>query len=298
MTEAKSRAAIYESLLMLFRFDKVKAYYAYKNLPIQEGSILPSFTSELSSLYGFSENDINDVWRSVRNAFDEVRIDYDVMEESNKEAPFLYYHGEKNVFEDNTITVLGQSIPSLYSRERAADAVKEAVKMGITVIAPLEPGLPAFALSRAISEGGKAVGVLYSFLSKCPNEALAELQKKLYEKGTLVTQFGPERKTERVNVVFRNMLLSEKSKAILLFEERDGGPTWPIFDGGLKNGKAVMLESAFAKNPNYRFPSVRLKEGATEYKKVSDLKKLVPGKRVQRVRKSPIKETGQLDLFT
>lgn len=291
--ELREKAIAYESLSVFFSNDRDKAYRTLESLKIDYSLPFASYTKAFTSTYEEEER-FNTTLRETREAFDRVKINYSISE-YDKNPYFFYYTGDSSLLQGKKLCFLGAVMPSLAARKETALCVIEAIKNGYTIVAPFESGLGPYALSVAIKEEGKTIAVLSSELTKCPNEALLPLMETIYEKGMLLTEFSPRVKREKWHVVLRNRFLASFADGFFLAEEKDGGPSWPVFDEAIKLNKPVAISGKIVGNSNYSWCDDRAKRGALVVKKPSDIKKLFPLKR--RVKRSSFKE-NEGDLFS
>lgn len=302
ITANELEARCYETLCLLLG-DREAAWTAMKKLSIDGRSPLPAYSKALCELYGFKSEDIDDAWHSVRESFERERIVYTVLKEGDELFPenlgsesvhYLYCAGNVELLREKRITFLGMTHPSVQGKSDILEAVSEAIKKGIAIMAPLDTGLGAFALSVALKEGGKAIAMVQGGLSKCPSEGLLQLQGDIYSRGLLLSIFAPSMKFEKYHVVYRNRYLAGISKAIYLAEEKDGGPSWAVFDPAQECGIPTMLSAAMVENPNFSWAKARKAKGSFVAYKASEIKKLIPSER--RVRREKFVDMTP-DLF-
>lgn len=288
----KEKASAYTALSLFYSDDK-KAWDTLSALKADYSLSFPSYTREFTSSLD-EEARFNSIWRDVRASFESCRINYSVLpyEDEENSIHFLYLAGDESLINGKKLVFLGAVMPSLEARKDTYLCVKEAINNGYTIVAPFESGLGPYALSVAIKEGGKAVAVLPSNLTTCPNESLLELMEAIYNKGLLLSQFSPYTKREKWHMVLRNRFLSSFGDAFYLSEEKDGGPGWAVFDGALKKGKKCALSYSSASNVNFSWCRIRSEEGALVIKKPKEIKKLFT---VSRKKREEGKKTPALD---
>ncbi len=292
----REKAVAYTSLTSFYGGDEEKAWSVLTSLSADWSSPFASYTREFTE-NAEEEAAFNSLWRDVRSSFDSCRIPFSIMDYSSPDSTvrFLYMAGDTSLLEGKKLCFLGAVMPSLQGRKDTAEAVMEAVKNGWTVVAPFDSGLGPYALSVALKEGGKALAVLSSELTKCPNENLLPLMENIYSRGLLVSQFSPYTKREKWHVVLRNRFLSSFADAYYMAEEKDGGPGWAVFDAALKSGRKCALSSSSAENPNYSWCARRAETGAAVIRKPRELKALFPS---CRRRKARAEDPSQGDLFS
>ena len=301
ITPNESEARCYETLCALIG-DRERAWSFMLRYCVDGKSPIPSYSEELEREFGLSGDAVDSLWHAVREAFDKERISYSVIKEGDELFPenlgeekihYIYAAGNIELLRDKRVTVIGMTHPSLQGKSDVMDFVKEAVSKDIAILAPLDTGLGAFALSAALKENGKAIAMVSGQLSKCPSEGLLELQGEIYSKGLLLSIFAPSVKVEKWHVVFRNRYLSGISKAVFLAEEKDGGPSWAIFDPAMDRGCPVMLSSSISDSPSFIWARERARRGALVMKRPGDLRKLIPQER-KRERKAALDLTPSL----
>ena len=287
-TVIKEKAIAYEALSTFFKGDRDKAWSILSSLNADFSSSFASYTREFTSS-SQEESEFNDIWRRTRDAFFCEKIPFSVLDEEDervrgKMAPihFLYTAGNRELGNEKRLVILGPPLPSLQAKSDIFDAVSLSKERGWAVVAPLDSGSGAYALQAAIKLGALPIAVLSSGISKCPSESLLELMEGVYTKGILVTQAAPCVKYEKWHVVLRNRFISSFGDGFFLSEEKNGGPSWAIFDGAREKGKRVSISLSSANNPNYSWCGERLGEGVVPYKKAKDLIKLFPDEKTPR----------------
>ena len=292
----REKAVAYTALTAFYGGDEEKAWSVLTSLNADWSSPFASYTREFTES-AEEETAFNSLWRDVRSSFDSCRIPFSITEYSSPDSTvhFLYLAGDTSLLDGKKLCFLGAVMPSLQGRQDTAECVMESVKNGWTVVAPFDSGLGPYALSVALKEGGKAVAVLSSALSKCPNENLLPLMENIYSRGLLLSQFSPYTKREKWHVVLRNRFLSSFTDAYYMAEEKDGGPGWAVFDAALKTGRKCALSSSAVENPNYSWCGERAKSGAMVIRRVRELKALFPS---SHRRKTHSEDSFQPDLFS
>ena len=264
--------------------DEKKAFELMRNLSIDGSSPIPFYSNAISMATGKNPDDICSLYKSISESFDNEKIDYSIIPYTNPIFPknksiepvfYLYAAGKKELLLKNRVTCLGSPMPSIQGKSDMAAAVGAIVAAEGAVLAPLDTGSGAFALSRALKEGGAAIGVLSSPVSKCPSSALLDLMGELYENGLLISQFAPSVKSQKWHVVLRNRFISGISENVYLAEDKDGGPGWAIFDLALALGARCYISKALADNPNSKYSIDRLQNGAFVEKSPKDIARLI-----------------------
>lgn len=287
-TSIKEKAVAFEALSMFFKGDSDKAWEVLESLDADYSSPFASYTRDFTSSQE-EENEFNEIWRRVRDAFDKEKIPYKILDQDDERvrgrispSHFVYTAGNRELGDEKRLVILGSPLPSLMAKSEIFDAVAFASEKCWAITAPFDLGSGSYALSTALKLGALPIAVLPSGISKCPTQGMLELMEKVYENGILVTQFAPSLKYEKWHVVLRNRFLSSFGDAFFLVEEKDGGPSWPVFDSAYEKGKKTALSFSACTNPNFSWMKTRMKEDVIQYKKSRDLQKLFPGEKRER----------------
>lgn len=272
----KAKAIAFEALLKFYSGDRDKAWRVLSSLSADFSLPFASYTREFTSSPE-EEREFNEIWRSVRDGFMAERVPFRVEEYSYPgDEHFIYVAGKERIGDEKRLVILGSPLPSLKAKDDIFNCVSFASSQGWAVIAPFDSGSGSYALSCALKLGAKAIAVLSSSVTKCPSESMLDLMGKTFENGTLISVSSPVVKFEKWHVVRRNRFISSFGDGFFLSEEKDGGPSWPIFDSAVEKGKKVMIPLSLGENPNYRWCRDRLEKGAYLYSKPKDLLKLFP----------------------
>ena len=292
----KEKAIAFESLSAFFKGDRDKAWTVLSSLDADFSSPFALYTREFTSSFQ-EESEFNNIWRNTRDAFNKERIPFTVIDENDERVKdispvhFLYSAGGKELGKEKRLVILGSPLPSLQAKSDIFDAVSFASSRAWAIVAPFDSGSGAYALQSALKLGALPIAVLSSGISKCPSESMLELMEQVYSKGVLITQSAPSLKYEKWHVVLRNRFLASFGDAFLLVEEKDGGPSWAIFDPAIEKGKKAAISFSAASNPNYSWCGERLKGDVVPYKKPKDLLKLFGEEKTQ-----PKKREKYVDL--
>lgn len=297
LSGACEEAKCYETLLALYGYDADRAYSVYSELSrlTDTSESFASYAEKYEDLIGNPEEALS-IWRAVRDAFDSEKVPCTVISEQSPYFPemkgdffpFIYASGNISLLNGKIVTMLGMPQPSIQGRSDMLGAAGALMQEGGIVMAPLDPGLPSFALQVALRFRGSAIAVLSTPLSRCTSEHLLPLQKDLMEKALVLSVFSPYRKTERWFGKIRNSFIASISSSVFVAEEKDGGPSWSIADPAVSHGAKLMVPIFASSNPAYQWMKRHVEEGALVYSREKDMKRLLPKR---------IKDTGP-DLFS
>ena len=117
---------------------------------------------------------------------------------------------------------------------------------------------------------GKVVAVMHTFpLKPDGKEALSTLKGVLENDGLLISPIGLSQRSERWHQALRNRVLATLSSCLVLLEEKDGGPSWKVFDEA-EPGTGRFISKALMDDDTLAFPKARREKGARIYRSFSD----------------------------
>lgn len=241
---------------------------------------LPSYSAGAARLLGMDEAELLSRWKAVSEAFDRVSGRVGALGEESRLFPqrhqghFIYFTGDLGFLSQPRVTVTGAVSPSLQAKSDTLSVIHLLVQHDIALLAPIDRGLPAYALSVMLRFGGKAIGISSKAAGQETEGDLNELGHELEEKGLVLSCFAPSAETPPWTVKLRNSFIAALSEALFLPEERDGGPAWAIADPLLEQGRKVMLSRSAAENPAFTWMKDRAEKGALLFQKEKDARKL------------------------
>ncbi|MGN1164350.1 MAG: DNA-processing protein DprA [Candidatus Ornithospirochaeta sp.] len=294
----REKAVAFEALSIFFG-DSDKAWKVLEALGADSYSSFASYTREFTSTQEDAGR-FDEIWRTVRDKFASEKIPYNTIGEDDPLSKgnissfhFMYSAGKKSLDSSPRLVVLGPPLPSQEAKANIFDCCGYAASKGWSIVAPLDSGSGSHALRSALKLGAKTIAVLPSFLSKCPSENLLEIMEKVYSEGTLLTPFSPVVKYEKWHVVKRNTFIASFGDAFFLSEEKDGGPSWAIFDAASQEkGKAISINAL--SNPSLSWCRSRLMPPVITYTKPKDLDKLFHEEKTKRKREKFVDLTPSL----
>ena len=278
----KAQAALYETIYSFIQ-DSTRAFSLMRAVP-DASAFTSSDAAALSDIIGYSGSEIENRYRNIMEAFSSEALRYSVIlpesiyfpEEKGDWFPVIYGAGDITLLKKPRVTVIGMPRPSMQGKQDTAEAISYFSKHDVAVLVPLDPGIGLFAAALALKAGCRVIGVLSTPLSASSSEFQEKVEAEIYSTGLLLSVFPPRQKTERWHVMIRNRFIASISGSVLLAEEKDGGPSWAIFDKVLENGGRAMLSRSMLDVPSYRWARERMESGALSYATDSDLKRIVP----------------------
>ena len=301
------KSMTYETILALVRSDYQKALDIYLEIEkrVDINLQFPFYAKDIVDLLPCRKEDAEEVWRRVRDVYDSKRLEYEIIDhksplfpqelmETEFPTPLFYALGNLALLEKPVVTVLGALSPTEKAKEVTKAFISHLTDGKHALLIPLEIGVPSFAAAELLNNGGNIIAVSAQFLSVPPVEALkVQMIEILKHGGLIVTSFGPCSKSEKWHNIIRNRAISAFAGAAFMVEEKDGGPSWKIFD--MVESERKMISSHMLDNPMYSFARKRVEEGVQIAKGEKEYKSLLRKKRQSRAKKTTDELT--LDLF-
>lgn len=246
----------------------------------------PEYSAAAAALLGKDELALLERWRTVDEAFRGSEGRFSILgRESalfpqNDVSQFLYCTGDVSLLGYPRVTILGAVEPSVKAKSDALLMVQQMVLRGAALMAPLDRGLPAYALSAALSLGGRVIGVSSAAAGADVKEGQRPLASEIAEKGLLVSVFAPGHPTPPWTVKERNAFIAAASESVFVPEERDGGPAWAIADKAAAEGARLMLSRSAVETPGFSFMKDRAGKGAILFSSPRDARRIIPKRAV------------------
>ncbi|MGC9364807.1 MAG: DNA-processing protein DprA [Fidelibacterota bacterium] len=130
----------------------------------------------------------------------------------------LYYLGEFDPNDLDSIAVVGTRTPSNYGKSVTAHLVKELVEQHITVVSGFARGIDTIAHRTAAQSGGRTIAVLGNGIDRVYPTENRDLKNLIVQNGVYCTEFPIGTKPDAVNFPRRNRIISGLSLGVLVIE--------------------------------------------------------------------------------
>lgn len=180
------------------------------------------------------------------------------------DAPLcLYVRGSLNVFDGNSIGIVGSRRISNYGRRMAEYLASSAAYAGWHVISGLAFGTDAVAHDTAINAKGLTVAVLGGGLARLFPQEHIPLAKRIVDSGgALVSEFPMKFPPNKRSFPMRNRIISGLSLGTIVIEAGSVSGALITAKFALEQGRAVFAVPGEADNPLARGCNKLIKDGA------------------------------------
>ncbi len=152
---------------------------------------------------------------------------------------FLFCKGNLDLFNSQSLSVVGTRKPSNYGRIVTKKLVEAVSKKNITIISGLAYGIDSIAHKTCLENGGKTIAVLGSGLNEIyPNEHMS-LAKEIENKGLIISEYIPNKLATRYTFPQRNRIIAGLGDGVLITEANFKSGTIHTKDFALEYGKNI-----------------------------------------------------------
>ena len=163
-----------------------------------------------------------------------------LLAECEDRPPFLLVHGELEVLQAATLSVVGTRKPSLDGTRAATEFTSVATRAGRAVVSGLALGIDGLAHQSAMAAGGKTIAVLPSGLDILYPLRHRHLANKIKRNGALVSEFPLGTPPRKHHFYRRNRTLSGFSAATLVIEAGRPSGTLLTASAAADQGRDVL----------------------------------------------------------
>lgn len=234
----KSGVSPYEEMLA-FEYLYSREKSSLKN--ITEMTVLSNLlpTQALSNQYGLLEPDgMDEVREYIENklggfsvAVNNTTAWPDKLRDAARPTPLFYYYGDLGLTELPSISIVGSRKASDNGIKRARRLAKELTRHDFVIVSGLAKGIDTAAMTSAITNGGKVVGVIGTPIDQYYPKENRDLQDLVASKYLLVSQVpfykyaNQPFNTRRWYFPERNELMAALSDATVIVEASDTSGT-------------------------------------------------------------------------
>lgn len=193
----------------------------------------------------------------------------------------FYYKGDIGLLESRMVSVVGARKCSERGRNNARRIAKALVQKRITIVSGLAKGIDTEAMTTAIREKGKVVGVVGTPVNQCYPKENCDLQKAVSVRHLLISHVPFYRysiepfKFKKRYFPQRNIIMATLSEATVIVEASDTSGSLSQAKACIEQGKKLYILASCLENKEINWPRKFLDRGAILIENIADfIKKL------------------------
>lgn len=167
----------------------------------------------------------------------------------------VYVAGDKGLLNAPCVSVIGTRKVSAEGAARARRVARELTAHGVVIVSGLAEGVDTEAMTSAIRNGGRVVGVIGTPLDQAYPAKNRELQESVYREHLLVSQFASGSRVFRSNFPQRNRLMALLSDATVVIEAADTSGTLHQASECVRLERWLFIAKSVVDNPSLQWPA-------------------------------------------
>ncbi len=277
-------------------FDAVSPFnelIAYETLWAREGSTVKRIAEALKntnfpSRADFTLADIH-TQEIIKEYFEKLPKDFSVITAESYQYPdkltdpehqikLLYYKGDLGLLEaPKKISIVGARKVSEEGKKRARQLSKHLVNNGYIIVSGLAEGVDTEAMTTAITNNGKVIGVIGTPINQYYPKENKKLQDYIAKEHLLLSHVPIYRyehqhfNTKRIYFPERNVTMAAVSDATIIVEASDTSGTLTQARACLSMKRKLFILNSCFENPNIKWPHTYEKKGAIRVKTMQDI---------------------------
>ena len=153
---------------------------------------------------------------------------------------FLYYRGDLNLANKNTIGIVGTRKPTIYGKRVCEKITSELVKSDIVTVSGLAFGIDTICHKTTLENNGKTIAVVGSGLDIPYPRENKNYWEEIGKKGLIISEFPLGTEPIAYNFPLRNRIIVGLSKGILVVESKEKGGSLITAGLALEEGRDVF----------------------------------------------------------
>ena len=185
----------------------------------------------------------------------------------------LYIKGNKEILNDKKIAIVGCREATEYGK-KVADyfSSKLTKEKNVIIVSGLARGIDSASHIGCLKEKGRTIAVLGNGIDTIyPKENNWIVDKILYSKGAIISEYPIGTKPLKMNFPARNRIISGISKGIIVVEAKEKSGTMITVDFALEQGKEVYVVPGNINSINSVGTNKLIKQGANMVTTINDI---------------------------
>ncbi|WP_319584083.1 DNA-processing protein DprA [uncultured Pseudodesulfovibrio sp.] len=195
----------------------------------------------------------------------------DSLKEISDPPAMLYVHGDAGLLSNPGVAVVGARECTRLGLETAGRISTQLSKIGITVVSGLALGIDRQAHLGGLKGVGSSIAVLGCGLDVDYPQGNADVRGELYEKGLVVSEYGPGVKPRGGHFPVRNRLISGLSLGVLVAEAAHNSGSLITARLAGEQGRDVFAVPGPIGQPTFSGCHRLIKQGAALVESASDI---------------------------
>ncbi|WP_202708799.1 DNA-processing protein DprA [Sporosalibacterium faouarense] len=183
----------------------------------------------------------------------------------------LYIKGEFLKENEKSIAIVGARKATAYGRWASEKFATELTQIGISVISGMAKGIDTKAHWGAINNNGRTHGILGCGVDVIYPKSNRELYNKIYNNGSIVSEFPPGTQPLSQNFPQRNRIISGLSLGVIVIEAGEKSGSLITAHHGLDQGKDVFALPGNINSIYSRGTNLLIKDGARVLMDINDI---------------------------
>ena len=154
----------------------------------------------------------------------------------------LYIKGSKEILNNESVAIIGCREASQYGIKAAKYFAYNLARNNINIVSGLAKGIDSFAHIGSICAKGKTIAVVGNGLDTVyPKENLRLCREIIENNGAIISEYPLGTKTEKINFVARNRIISGLCRKTIVTEAKEKSGTLLTVDFALEQGRDVFV---------------------------------------------------------
>ncbi len=288
---------VYDSVASFENLNSISPYnemISYETLWVRNGATLKKVASEYLQNIDLPSKAINPIidlenMDKVKAYFDNKDINFSVMTAKSYQYPLelkdpkypiklLYYRGDIDLLsQPKRISIVGARKATPEGILRARKIAKELVKAGYIVVSGLAEGIDTAAMTSALENNGKLIGVIGTPITEYYPKKNKDLQEVVAKDHLLISHVPVYRysqehfNTKRFYFPQRNVTMAAVSDATIIVEASDTSGTLTQARACMEMGRKLFILNSCFEKKGLKWPHTYHSKGAIRVHNMDDI---------------------------
>lgn len=199
--------------------------------------------SQLYGDYSLADRMIEEIERQGVGVVTILDEDYPALLANIYDPPLtLYYKGDRALLDSkDLLAVVGTRRVSAYGRNIMQNFIPAFIRSGLNIVSGLARGVDGIGHRICLEKGGRTVAVVANGLDICYPPENASLQKEIFEKGLVVSEYPLGTKSLQFHFPERNRIISGLSIGVFIPEAGERSGSLITADYAIEQGRDLFV---------------------------------------------------------